>query len=67
MTNDRSDRRTTPLELPVDSDPDELSSVLESDAIVSFEGRLACGEGGRGEGGVGEASGDRFGGLRGAR
>ena len=47
----------------MDSDSDELSSVLESDEIVSSEGGFACGEGGRG----GEASGDRFGGLRGAR
>jgi hypothetical protein len=67
MTNDRSDRRTTPLEPRVDSDSDELSSVLESDEIVSAEGRLACGEGGCGEEGRGEARGDKFGGLRGAR
>ena len=67
MTNDRSERRTTPIELLVDSDPDELSSVLESDEIVSSEGGFACGEGGRGVGMRGDASGDRFGGLRGAR
>jgi hypothetical protein len=67
MTNDRSDRRTTPLELPVDSDSDELSSELESDEIVPSEGRPARGEGGCGEGGRGEARGDKFGGLRGAR
>ena len=37
MTNDRSDRRATSPELPVDSDPGELSSVLVSDEIVSSE------------------------------
>ena len=67
IANDRSDRRTTSPEVPVDSDRDELSSVLDSDEIVSTEVRLGCGEGVCGEGGRGEASGDRFGRFRGVR